>query len=129
MPELHRSWIGGLRESGNASWPMCRLSMDNTGLTFEPSAAWLAWVLPTYRVRWSEIASIRPARGALLGSHGVRFELHGPVSALRRPRIPGLWPASARHPVFWCFGRDRDAILAAVPDRSLVESETDRVVL
>jgi hypothetical protein len=122
-----RSWIGGLRERGNATWPMIRLRLDDRGIALEPSAAWLGWLIPTYTVPWSSVARVSPARG-LFWSDGVRFHLVDQVPAQRRNGLAKLWPASARHPVFWCSAKQRDAILAAVPDRSLVQRESVRVV-
>jgi hypothetical protein len=122
-----RSWIGGLRERANATWPMCRLRLDDGGISLEPSAAWLGWFVPTYRVPGSSMARVSPARG-LFGSGGVRFQLADQVPAQRRNGLAKLWPASTRHPVFWCSAKQRDAILAAVPDRSLVHGESERVV-
>jgi hypothetical protein len=117
---MTRSWIGGLRERANATWPMCRLRLDQGGICLEPSAAWLGWLVPTYRVPWSSVARASPAQG-VFGSGGVRFQLKDPVQAQRRHGLAKLWPASARHPLFWCSIKQRDAILAAVPDRSLVQ--------
>ena len=119
---MTRSWIGGLRERANATWPMCRLGMDDRGISLEPSAAWLGWLVPTYTVPWSSVAMVSPARG-LLGSGGVLFQLKNQVPAQRRNGLAKLWPASARHPVFWCSVKQRDAILAAVPDQSLVQGD------
>ncbi len=107
---------------------MCRLRFDDAGVTLEPSVAWLGWFIPTYRFPWPAVARVAAARGMFLGSDGVRFQLARKVPAQRRNGLAKLWPASARHPVFWCSGRQRDSILAAVPDRSLVQHESERVV-
>ena len=42
-----------------ATWPFAKLEVFSWGLRIGPSARWVAWLLPTTEVRWSDITSAR----------------------------------------------------------------------
>lgn len=112
MDTMTQSWIGGLRERGNATWPMCRLRVDEQGAVLGPAASWLGWLVPTYSLPWTEISAIHNARG-VLGTGGVQFQLRDRVPATRRIGLAKLWPRSAKNPVFLCNARNCAAIFDA----------------
>jgi hypothetical protein len=124
MTATTRSWIGGLRNRSNASSPLARLTIDDTGATLGPSAGWLHWFVPTYRFPWSSVAKVEATRATLLGYASIRFTLMSEVPAQQRRAFARLWPSSTRHPIFWCWGRDRAAIIASIPAPLLVANGT-----
>jgi hypothetical protein len=119
---MNSGWIGGLRERANPTWPMCRLRMDEQGIVLEPSSPLFAWLLPVYRIPWASVATVSATHGTF-GSIGIRFSLVAPVAAARRAGAAVLWPELATHPIFWCSRRQRDEILASVPNGSLVRPD------
>jgi hypothetical protein len=44
---------------GGLSWPFARLTIDNEGVTLEPSARLLKRLVRSSRFRWSEIREVR----------------------------------------------------------------------
>jgi hypothetical protein len=96
--------------------------MDGDGIVLEPSSRLFSWLVPVYRIPWSSVATVSAMRGRF-GTLGIRFSLVAPVVAARRAGAALLWPGSAIRPVFWCSPKQRDEILAAVPNRSLIHSD------
>ncbi len=101
MNGREHSWVGGVRQRANATWPLCRLAMDAGGVTIGPSTKLLALFMPTYAIPWPRVAHVATTRGDLFGTFGVRFHLAEPVKATRRMGLAVLWPAAAHEPVFW----------------------------
>jgi len=125
------TWVGGLRERANASWPLCRLRLGEHGVVLEPTWGWLGFLAPTYAFPWEQVAGVYPVQGALFGSGGIRFELKESIPATKRHWMARLWPRSATHPIFWCFPkRKQEEILRAIPpDLMVLKARPPRVVI
>jgi hypothetical protein len=112
---ITRSWIGGLGNRGHAGSPLSRLTIDDAEVTLGPSARWLHWFVPTYRFPWSSVETVEATRANLMGYASIRFTLIADVPAHERKALARvLWPSSARHPIFWCWRRDREAIIGSM---------------
>jgi hypothetical protein len=99
MPD--QSFIGGMRTFiFNATWPLAGLTLSDDGLTLR-----LAGFAYTRRT-WSEVGSVQPVIGGLLGSRGIRITF-----------------ADGRRVVFWTF--TIDAVLAAFREHGVrvIDSE------
>jgi hypothetical protein len=73
--EPAQSFVGGGRWFGpgfwpvSATWPLVRLDEFGWGIRVGPNFRWIAWVVPTTELRWSEIVVARRLRS------GIRFIL------------------------------------------------------
>jgi hypothetical protein len=106
-------FVGGLREGGNASRPLMRLTVTGEGVVIEPAWRAVALIAPTYRLPWDAIEAVHELRG-ITRSPGMRFELRRPVPAVRRRAVARLWPAAATAPIFWVRPDDLDRLREAL---------------
>ena len=107
------TWIGGLFEGyANATFPLCRLTIDEIGANLSPTWRWLSFFMPTYAFGWEDVTGVTKFRRLL--SVGLRFHLNRPAAATQRRGLGVFWPVQARQPVFWCMG-DPDTVLHSIP--------------
>jgi hypothetical protein len=117
--------IGGMRNGGNASWPLARLVLTPNGVTLGPAHKWLAFLVPTYSFSWEQVTSVDRIRG-FLGSLGLQFILNVPVEGNRISGSFLVWPKVATRPIFWIQEGDLARTLSFVP--STLIRLTDKTV-
>lgn len=87
------SHVGGMRYSrsitSNATWPLVRLDIFDSGIRLRPSISFLRISMPTWEATFDELEEVR-AVGRSMPTLGIRF----------RASTPDDWA------VFWTFKQD-----------------------
>jgi hypothetical protein len=119
-----REIVGGMRVRANISWPLARLTVDETGsVTIGPHWRWVRFFAPTYGFRLENVEHIDVVMGAVGGWPGIQFILTAPAKpTLRRGLFALLWPRSTRRPIFWIRPAELDRALSLLPTGSVTRS-------